>query len=67
MHLANGVSFQQDGAPPHWSLLVRAFLNETLSQQWIGQTGAQDIALCRWLPRSPDLTVCDFFFSSGGL
>ena len=25
------VVFQQDGAPPHWGLIVRDFSNETLS------------------------------------
>ena len=35
-----------------------------LPKRWIGRIGAQDIALCAlvfWPPRSPDLTVCDFF------
>ena len=27
----------------------------------IGRTGQEDDALMRWLPRSPDLTPCDFF------
>ena len=36
-------------------------MNEKLPQRWIGRIGAQDNALCAWPPRSPDLTVCDFF------
>jgi hypothetical protein len=28
--------FQQDGAPPHWHWDVRRFLNEYLSQRWVG-------------------------------
>ncbi|PNF42612.1 hypothetical protein B7P43_G01283 [Cryptotermes secundus] len=53
--------FQQDGAPPHWHLMVRAFLNEKVPQRWIGRKGAKDVALCAWPARSPDLTVCAFF------
>lgn len=53
--------FQQDGAPPHWHLNVRRFLNESLPQRWIGRMGNADLALQFWPPRSPDLTVCDFF------
>ncbi|KAJ4445410.1 hypothetical protein ANN_07215 [Periplaneta americana] len=51
-----GFVFQQDGAPPHWSLLVRAFFNGTMPQWWIGRRSAQDRALFAWPPRSPDLT-----------
>ncbi|PNF33541.1 hypothetical protein B7P43_G17404 [Cryptotermes secundus] len=53
--------FQQDGAPPHWHLMVRAFLNEKVPQRWIGRKGAKGLALCAWPARPPDLTVCDFF------
>jgi hypothetical protein len=53
--------FQQDGAPPHYGLAVREYLNEDLPQRWIGRTGPDDEALLRWPPRSPDLTPCDFF------
>lgn len=53
--------FQQDGAPPHWSLAVRHFLNETLPQRWIGRSGDRDLSLLHWPPRSPDITPCDFF------
>ena len=58
---SNDFIFQQDGAPPHWHLGVRAFLNENMPQRWIGRRGAKDLALCAWPARSPDLTVCDFF------
>ena len=30
--------FQQDGAPPHWSLRVRQFLNTTLPDRWTGRS-----------------------------
>ena len=42
-------NFQQDGAPPHCHLGVRAHLSENVPQRWIGRRGAKD------------LTVCDFF------
>ena len=29
--------FQEDGAPPHWYLAVRTFLNEHLPNSWIGR------------------------------
>lgn len=53
--------FQQDGAPPHWSLKVRDFLNTNLPDRWIGRAGQEDKVFHKWPPRSPDLTVCDFF------
>ena len=49
--------FQQDGAPPHYSRLVRAFLNQEFPNRWIGRRGGIE-----WPPRSPDLTPMDFFF-----
>lgn len=58
---SNDFVFQQDGAPPHWHLGVRTYLNENVPQRWIGRRGAKDLALCAWPARSPDLTVCDFF------
>ena len=53
--------FQQDGAPPHWHLAVLTFLNEHLPNRWIGHAWQNDQVFCKWPPRSPDLTVCDFF------
>ena len=50
------VVFQQDGAPPHWGLIVRDFLNETFPNRWIGRNGPTP-----WPPRSPDITPLDFF------
>lgn len=58
---SNDFIYQQDGAPPHWNLHVREFLNGRLPQRWIGRTGPNDSALSHWPQRSPDLTVCDFF------
>ena len=53
--------FQQDGAPPHWSLNVRQNLNATPHSKWIRCGGNDDCVLLHWPPRSPDLTPCDFF------
>lgn len=58
---SNDFIYQQDGAPPHWHLEVREFLNQRIPGRWIGRTGQNDAALHYWPPRSPDLTVCDFF------
>ena len=50
------VVFQQDGAPPHWGLVVRNFLDATFPNRWIGRDGPTN-----WPPRSPDITPLDFF------
>ena len=46
----------QDGAPTHWGLMVRDFLNETFPNRWIGKSGPTP-----WPPRSPDIISLDFF------
>ena len=48
--------FQQDGAPPHWRLDVRKFLDDTFPYRWIGRGGPTP-----WPPRSPNITPLDFF------
>lgn len=48
--------FQHDGAPPHNQLQVRNFLDQTFPNSWIGRN-----APVRWPPRSPDLSILDFF------
>ena len=45
-----------NGAPPHWGLVVREFLDQTFPNRWIGRDGP-----IAWPPRSPDLTPLDFF------
>lgn len=50
------VYFQQDGAPAHFSLTVRNYLNNVFPQRWIGRGGS-----IHWPARSPDLTPLDFF------
>ena len=47
--------FMQDGAPPHFSLPVRQYLNEHFPHRWIGR-GSEFV----WPPRSPDLNPLDF-------
>ena len=44
--------YQQDGTPPHFSLLARNLLNEHLHGRWIGRRGFHE-----WPPRSSDLTA----------
>ena len=51
---------QQDGAPPHWAQCVRDWLNENLPNSWIGRGGSSDTNIA-WPPRSPDLTIMDFY------
>lgn len=58
--LQNQLILQQDGAPPHFGLIVRHWLNTNLPHRWIGRGGEFDLNF-PWPPRSPDLTVCDFF------
>ena len=48
--------FQQDGAPPHYVVAVRQWLDDHYPNQWIGRRGPVE-----WPPRSPDLTPLDFF------
>jgi len=48
--------FMHDGAPPHFALSVRTWLDQKLPGRWLGQRGLQE-----WPARSPDLTPCDFF------
>ena len=46
---------QQDGAPPHFALIVREFLNLN-NERWIGRGGPFE-----WPPCTPDLTPPDFY------
>ena len=55
-HIRSMLIFQQDGAPPHFRLTVRAHLEETYGDRWIGRGGPTS-----WPPRSPDLTPLDFY------
>lgn len=48
--------FQHDGAPPHYHINVREYLNQWKINKWIGRGGP-----IAWPPRSPDLTPLDYF------
>jgi len=48
--------YQQDGTPPHYHRDVRAYLDNTFPNQWIGCRGSVE-----YPPKSPDLTPPDFF------
>nr|XP_042901341.1 uncharacterized protein LOC122269952 [Parasteatoda tepidariorum] len=48
--------FQHDGAPAHFSIDVRNYLNATFGARWIGRGGP-----IPWPPRSPDLSSLDYF------
>lgn len=54
--MSTGDHFQYDGAPPHFSLLVREHFNNEFPNRWIGRGGPQ-----AWPARSPDLTVLDYY------
>ena len=47
---------QHDGAPAHFALDVREYLDNVFPNRWIGRGGP-----VQWPPRSPDLTPMDFF------
>lgn len=48
--------FQQDGCPAHTARVARRRLNEMFPDKWIGKHGPYN-----WPPRSPDLTVLDYY------
>jgi hypothetical protein len=48
--------FMHDGAPTHFSLVARGYLNRKLPGRWIGR--GEPVA---WPPRSPDLNPMDFY------
>lgn len=47
---------QQDGAPAHYGLISRQYVEQEFQGRWIGRGGP-----ISWPPRSPDLTKLDFF------
>jgi hypothetical protein len=50
------IVYMHGGAPAHYAQSVRHFLNKTFPDRWIGRR--------EWIdrpPRSPDLTLTDFF------
>lgn len=47
---------QHDGAPAHYAINVREFLNVQYKNKWIGYGGPVS-----WPAKSPNLTPIDFF------
>jgi hypothetical protein len=47
--------YQHDEAPPHFSQVVRHYLNHKFPNRWIGRGSTQN-----WPPRSPDLNPLDY-------
>ena len=54
----NDIYFQQEGAPPHFYVNVRSFLDRPFNQRWIGRSESAS----EFPPRSPDLTPLGFYF-----
>lgn len=48
--------YMHDGAPAHFARPVRAVLDNTYPNKWIGRSGP-----VAWPPRSPDLNPLDFY------
>jgi Helix-turn-helix domain (DUF4817) len=48
--------FMHDGAPPHFAIAVRNYLNQQYPDRWIGRGGPH-----QWPARSPDLNPLDFY------
>lgn len=51
--------YLHDGAPAHYSIMIKKWLNDNYSGRWIG-SGVD--ASNGWPPKSPDLNVMDFYF-----
>lgn len=51
------IYFQHDGAPPHYAIRVREYVERVFGGKTIGRGMAIEMP-----PRSPDLTPMDFFF-----
>lgn len=49
--------FQQDGAPPHYAVNVRDYLDLTFPEQWVGKRSSLE-----WPARSPDLSPLYYFY-----
>lgn len=55
-HFRDNIIFMHDGAPAHFALNVRGFLNVNYPNKWIGRGGP-----LRWPARSPDMNPLDYF------
>ena len=52
----DGIWWMQDGAPAHRTVMVRIVLRQKFQNRIVAL-----IHGIEWPPRSPDLTLCDFF------
>lgn len=52
----DSIWYQQDGAPPHYAVHVRRYLEDVFPNRWIGRRG-----FIEWPARSPDLSPLDYF------
>ncbi|GAA49073.1 transposable element Tc3 transposase [Clonorchis sinensis] len=57
-HKRSSTVFQQDGAPPHYSNQVRAYLREQFFDERVIARGFPNF----WPARSPDLTPLDYWY-----
>lgn len=58
LELRRNMWFMHDGAPPHYTLNVRNYLNQQYPNKWIGRGNDAPVT---WPPRSPDLNPLDYF------
>lgn len=56
LHVRQQMWFMHDGAPPHFRVTVRDYLDTVFPNRWIGRAGP-----IAWPPRSPDCNSLDFF------
>jgi hypothetical protein len=56
LHIMIYLRFTHEGAPPHFLIAFRAFLNKVYTQQWLGRGGPT-----AWPVRCPDLNSLDFY------
>jgi len=55
LQIRRQIYYQHDGAQPHFSQVVRQYLDHKFPNRWIGRGGAQN-----WPARSPDLNPLDY-------
>jgi len=56
LNIRQNLYFMHDGAPPHFRITVREYLDRAFPRHWIGRAG-----FIAWPSRSPDCTPLDFF------
>ena len=54
--LPDGMIYQQDGAPPHFAIIVRTFIDVQFRARWMGRSSPY----ITWPATSRDLTPPDF-------